>query len=205
MNYYFRPLHGSHRPQLLSCRKHFLLQQQQLLAAWQALQPAAGPRCGGKADTCITLALPYKTQRLSSVQVINVKKLLRRFLIGATKAWSLSGHQNFHAQTEPQRLPNFFAQWAGKQAVCQAKKMLVLCSLTHDPYICDRIFNDAPRSCDSSYSLPPGGVQVKLGEHCSSNYGLTARNGFQVSFGTVAEKLGWELDFNINKGLRVCV
>lgn len=83
--------------------------------------------------------------------------------------------------------------------------MLVLCSLTHDPYICDRIFNDAPRSCDSSYSLPPGGVQVKLGEHCSSNYGLTARNGFQVSFGTVAEKLGWELDFNINKGLRVCV
>lgn len=93
----------------------------------------------------------------------------------------------------------------GRQAGSLPSQKNVSFVQTHDPYICDRIFNDAPRSCDSSYSLPPGGVQVKLGEHCSSNYGLTARNGFQVSFGTVAEKLGWELDFNINKGLRVCV
>lgn len=39
----------------------------------------------------------------------------------------------------------------------------------------------------------------------TSKYGLTAQNGFQVSFGTMAEKLGWELGLNINKGLCGCV
>lgn len=66
-NYYFQPLHGSHRPQLLSCGKHFLQQQQQLLAAWQAPQPAAGHRlpaplglwCGYNADAGALLLVTW--------------------------------------------------------------------------------------------------------------------------------------------------